>query len=160
MQGGTVSGHSEGVGKGATFTIRLPLVQAGEVAVHAPAESRESRKIFIVDDNRDAADTLAMLLQIDGHCVEVAYSAEHALERFREFAPDIALLDIGLPGMNGYELARHIRELGIPGVRLVALSGYGQPEDRARAQRAGFDAHLVKPVELDRLKEVFSPEPL
>jgi DNA-binding response OmpR family regulator len=109
-------------------------------------------RILIVDDNEDAADALAMLLTLEGHEVRTAYSAEFALAEFPAFVPHVALLDIGLPGMNGYELAHRMRAAAGASVRLIAVSGYGQAEDKARSQSAGFDVHLVKPVLIDQLR--------
>ena len=105
----------------------------------------EPKRVLIVDDNRDAADSLAMLLQIDGHEVHAAYSGEDALQQMRAFAPDFVLLDIGLPGIDGYEVARQIKAIA-PVVRIVAISGYGTLEDKQRSEAAGIEAHLVKPV--------------
>jgi CheY-like chemotaxis protein len=139
--------------------IRLP--RQPEV-VPAPATSAAhraaSRRVLIVDDNADAADSLAMLLKLDGHDAESVYDPSIALERVGEFDPEVILLDIGLPIMNGYEVARRLRELGNK-ARLVALTGYGQAEDIQRARAAGFDSHLVKPVELPDLVKELSAEP-
>jgi two-component system CheB/CheR fusion protein len=112
------------------------------------------RRVLIVDDNEDAANSLAMILQLSGHETASVYTAADALERARAFRPDVVLLDIGLPGMDGYEVAQKMRELpGLKGIRLVAVTGYGRSDDRLRARDAGFDDHLTKPVEfavLDR----------
>ena len=114
-------------------------------------------RIIVVDDNQDSANSLAALLQLDGHEVEAAYSAAGALERAVEFRPAVMLLDIGLPGMDGYELARRLRATPqLTGVRLVALTGYGRPEDQQRTQAAGFDDHLVKPVDFPSLGRVIT----
>jgi CheY-like chemotaxis protein len=121
-------------------------------AIRAPA-----RRTLVVDDNHDAAESLAMLLSLDGHEVEAVFSAEDALERTRTFRPQVMLLDIGLPGMDGYEVARRVRALdGGADVRLIALTGYGQSDDRQRALAAGFDEHLVKPVEPDKLAQALA----
>ena len=118
------------------------------------------RRILVVDDNADAANAVAMLLSLDGHEVECAYSAQEALERLPKSRPDIALLDIGLPGMNGFELAKRIRaHPELAAIRLVALTGYGQAEDKARAAGAGFDEHLVKPVDLRTLQQALARVP-
>lgn len=113
-----------------------------------------SMRVLLVDDNRDAADSLAMLLEIGGHEVAASYSAGDALQRAAQFRPQVVLLDIGLPDLDGYEVARRMRgmpELG--GARLIALTGYGDEADRRRASEAGFDQHLVKPVDLDDLEK-------
>jgi CheY-like chemotaxis protein len=114
-----------------------------------------SRRILVVDDNADNADTLAMLLRLAGHEVHVAQSGPAALEAARNFMPDIALLDIGLPGMDGFEVARRLRsDLGLTETLLVAVTGHGYDEDRRRSQDAGFNAHLVKPVNLAALNKI------
>jgi CheY-like chemotaxis protein len=117
--------------------------------------------VLIVDDNVDSADSLAMVLTFDGHQTERVYTARAALERAKAFHPDVVLLDIGLPEMDGYEIARRIRKVPeLAGVRLVALTGYGQPEDRLRTQSAGFDDHLVKPVEFPALTRAITGKQL
>jgi PAS domain S-box-containing protein len=156
MHGGRVSAHSAGAGKGSRFEIRLPLIQQAESGV-AETEVIETtpRRVLIVDDNSDAADMLALLLQLDGHLVQAVYSSRDALERAQSFRPDVMLLDIGLPEINGYEVARRLRATPqLRNIRLVAVTGYGRSEDRARTQAAGFDDHLVKPVEVIELKRV------
>jgi len=119
------------------------------------------RRVLIVDDNEDAANSLAMILKLSGHETTPVYTAEDALERASTFKPDVVLLDIGLPGMDGYEVAQKMRELpGLRGIRLVALTGYGRSDDRLRAREAGFDDHLTKPVEfalLDRALAAVRP---
>jgi CheY-like chemotaxis protein len=106
------------------------------------------RRVLIVDDNEDAANSLAMILQLGGHETASVYTAADALQRAADFKPDVVLLDIGLPGMDGYEVAQKMRELpGLRDIRLVALTGYGRSDDRLRARDAGFDDHLTKPVE-------------
>ena len=150
-QGGSVTGESPGVGHGATFTLRIPLARRVEGAAAPITSAPAVHRILVVDDNRDAADAIAMLLQFDGHDAQTVYSAEAALERLADFIPSVVLLDIGLPGMNGYELARTIRGSAIPQPALIAVTGYGQKEDKVRAAEAGFDAHLTKPVEIDAL---------
>jgi CheY-like chemotaxis protein len=153
MHHGEISAHSAGVGRGSTFEIRLPLVGAPAEAVPAaPRAPGRSKRVLIVDDNHDAADALSMLLKIQGHEVQTAYGAEKALETAATYPADFVLLDIGLPTMNGYEVARRLRSSGVS-AQLVALTGYGQPEDVQRAREAGFDDHMVKPVDFDRLLE-------
>ncbi len=153
MHGGRVEAHSAGIGHGSTFTLRLPTLDDPSAA----AEERRTavplaRRVLIVDDNVDAAETLAMILSLEGHETLAIASAEEALEQCTRFKPDVILLDIGLPGIDGYELARRLRaQPGSAHLRLIAVTGYGREEDRLRAQRAGFDDHLVKPVDLPSL---------
>jgi CheY-like chemotaxis protein len=153
MHGGRVTGSSEGVGHGSTFAIHLP--QAEEVAAAfrepMPQATNNKRRILVVDDNEDAADSLAALLEMDGHEVKVVYTAEAALEEFDLRKPDLILLDIGLPRITGYEVVHRIKATH-PLMSVVALSGYASPEDKQRAVAAGFDAHLVKPVDFDVLR--------
>lgn len=151
MHGGNVTASSAGPGKGATFEIRLPSVAAPQTPAVVPHAPRIAAKnILVVDDNADAADSLASLLRLDGHDVQAVYSASSALESIRSAKPAIVLLDIGLPEMDGYQVAREIRAT-TEGIRLIALTGYGQAEDVARTRAAGFDAHLVKPVDFEAL---------
>jgi CheY-like chemotaxis protein len=155
LHGGTVSAASEGSGQGSTFTVRLPRVAPPASTARptaAPGGPTGARRVLIVEDNDDARDMLHSMLSLWGHEVEEARDAEAALVRLTQWRPDMALVDIGLPQRDGYELARDIRSR-IEGreVFLVAVTGYGQPEDHGRAMDAGFDAHLVKPVDPDRL---------
>ncbi len=153
---GSVRVASDGAGCGTTFVVELPLcpnLEIREVAkpVEAPLPRQAlSARVLVVDDNTDAASLLADVLIAHGHHVHVANSGPDALHGLDSFTPDAALLDIGLPVMDGYELARALRAR-LPGVKLVALTGYGQPEDRARSSAAGFDAHLVKPVSIAKV---------
>jgi CheY-like chemotaxis protein len=153
LHGGTVEARSAGSGCGATFVIRLPLVEVPFAAVPlARAASEEepppSRRILIVDDNDDAAASLALLLSSAGHEVRDVRDARSALEAARSFVPDVVLLDIGLPDMDGWELARLLRaETGADALKLIAISGYGQRADRRRSRDAGIDHHLTKPVD-------------
>jgi CheY-like chemotaxis protein len=119
-------------------------------------QPRERRgRVLVVDDNRDAAELVAEALTLSGFATCVAFDGPSALAAAPNFAPDVALLDLGLPVMDGFALARRLRELdGLAGLRLVAVTGYGQPSDRDRSRQAGFDEHLVKPVELDRVEGV------
>jgi CheY-like chemotaxis protein len=113
------------------------------------------RRILVVDDNVDAAETLAALLELQGHRVAVAHDGEGALQRVRESVPDTVLLDLGMPGMDGYEVARALRDNpSTRGARIIAVSGYGRAEDRARTRQAGFDMHLIKPVDPEGLRKV------
>jgi PAS domain S-box-containing protein len=160
MHEGEVSAHSEGPGRGSTFVLRLPRIAHAEVD-SSPAPFKAPRyRVMIVDDNRDAADSLSMLLKFAGHDTQVAYSPHQALERLEATPVDVALLDIGLPHMSGYELAERLRALPqLRATRLVALTGYGQAEDRQRAQAAGFHDHLVKPVDPLALERVLAGLP-
>jgi signal transduction histidine kinase/ActR/RegA family two-component response regulator len=160
LHGGAVSAHSEGRGKGSEFAIRLPVATTASVrrttsAVAAASLATTGRRILVVDDNVDAAELLSMLLEGLGNTIRVANDPLEALALIDEFRPDVAVLDIGLPVMSGFELARRLRELPhTGGLRLIALSGYGQESDQRRAAEAGFDAHLVKPIEIATLDAV------
>jgi CheY-like chemotaxis protein len=153
MHGGRVKASSEGLGKGARFEICLPLTRPpGPVETGAANEAVVGRRILVVDDNVDAAASLAQLLQLEGHESQAVYGAREALECVNSFKPEVVLLDIGLPQMNGYEVARRLRAVdGCTRLKLIALTGYGQSEDRQKALAAGFDAHLAKPVDLAAL---------
>lgn len=157
MHGGEVTAKSAGAGLGSTFEITLPRVPAPVATrvLETPNVIVEGLKILVVDDNRDAADSLAMLLSFDGHIVKVVYDPHEAIGLTSSFSPHVVLLDIGLPGMDGYEVARRMRGAGVQ-ARLIALSGYGQQEDIDRAKAAGFDAHIVKPVESFKLGQVLN----
>jgi CheY-like chemotaxis protein len=158
MHHGSVQAASRGIGQGSTFTIRLPRVAGPHV--HSGAASSDPgvtpRRILIVDDNVDAADSLAMLLELDGHSVSTVYGAVEALEAAARLKPEMLFLDIGLPVMDGYEVARRLRSQSeTMALRLVAITGYGQKEDRERALASGFDDHLVKPVTPESLEALF-----
>jgi CheY-like chemotaxis protein len=153
MLGGTVTAYSAGLGHGATFTIRLPLADAApDPGAQAPATAAPLLRVLVVDDNQDSADSMAMLLELEGHTARAVYSAAEALEQVTAFTPDVVLLDIGLPIMNGYDVAQEIKKGSRP-PRLIAVSGYAQPEDKERSAAAGFSAHLVKPVDIAVLKK-------
>jgi CheY-like chemotaxis protein len=156
MHGGAVSASSPGLGQGASFEIRLPRGQPpSDQTVEAQRSRFVKHRVLVVDDNVDAADSLAQLLRLEGHSTETAFSSRVALERFDSFKPNVVLLDIGLPEMDGYEVAHRLRQrIGMDPVLVVALTGYGQREDRDRAIAAGFDEHLVKPVGFDELQRV------
>ncbi|HMC15949.1 MAG TPA: ATP-binding protein [Albitalea sp.] len=159
LHGGSVSAHSDGPGRGSRFVVRLPWTEAPALATATlpamPAPQRRGGRILLVDDNRDALEMLGALLRDAGHEVHDAADGPGALARLDEFVPDLALLDIGLPGMDGYELASRLRaDPRCPAIRLVALTGYGRQPDRERALAARFDEHLVKPVAADRLLDV------
>jgi len=156
MHQGSIEARSEGVGHGATFVVRLPLARAAREPSPGTDDSGGcARRVLVVDDNRDAADSLAVLLRLEGHEAAVAYSGESALEVLAHADPDFVLLDIGLPGMDGYEVGRRMRSAGARAC-IIALTGYGQQEDRQRSADAGFAAHLVKPVDIDVLKALLS----
>jgi CheY-like chemotaxis protein len=158
MHDGTVSVRSAGAGQGSVFEIRLPRVaRPGEVLSGTTQSKGGPRRVLIVDDNSDAADSLAMLLTCEGHETKVAYSGMEALRCIETFHPEVALLDIGLPEMSGYELARRLRATPqLNGIRLVALTGYGQAEDYEKTRADGFDDHLVKPVEFSALERTLA----
>jgi CheY-like chemotaxis protein len=178
LHGGSIEVRSEGLGKGAEFIVRLPAIEqqpvtapaagAGAVEVAAPAAGAGrpteglsstpdpgSLRVLVVDDNIDAADSTAMLLSLDGFEAHSVHSAKEALDAFASLKPDVVLLDIGLPEMDGYDVARRLREMAPDeSPTIVALTGYGQPADRDRAASAGFDEFLVKPVEPRVLNEL------
>jgi CheY-like chemotaxis protein len=165
MHGGHLVASSEGLGKGSHFLITLPLA-APEAPEHTPRDLRPSAaaqggaRILLVDDNVDAVASLSLLLQLGGHTTHVAHSGPEALRIASEVKPDIVLLDIGLPGMNGYEVARAIRarpELGHP--FLAAVTGWGAPEDRIKSKEAGFDEHLTKPVDISVIELLLATLP-
>jgi PAS domain S-box-containing protein len=164
LHGGTVKAQSDGIGRGSEFIVRLPIVELPPVqeprdlAGDGKAVSDRNRRILVVDDNRDAADSLAMMLEMMGHETSTAYDGQEAVQAAATFRPEVILLDIGLPKMNGYEVARHIRqqEWG-KGLALIALTGWGQAEDKRRALEAGFDHHLTKPVAAAALEKLLAP---
>jgi signal transduction histidine kinase len=154
---GTVAAASGGTGQGSEFTVVLPLVPTGapQSAAAAPREpepSHDGCKVLVIEDNRDAAETIQELLELEGHEVRLAFSGPAGIDAARAWQPDLVLCDIGLPGMNGYQVAQQLRlDPATHGLRLVALSGYAQPEHLVQGRAAGFDAHLAKPVEPDEL---------
>jgi PAS domain S-box-containing protein len=159
LHGGSVEARSDGLGRGSEFTVRLPILVGTPELVSTPAVSKPlppvRRRILIVDDNEDGAESLAMLLQFDGHETHQAHDGVQAIEAAERVRPDAILLDIGLPRLNGYEVCRRIREepWGKDMV-LVALTGWGQEEDRQRSRHAGFNSHMVKPVDHDALTKL------
>jgi PAS domain S-box-containing protein len=156
LHGGTVTAHSEGPGQGSEFVVRLPISReaagpgdAGEEGpLPAPSKVATPLRILVVDDNRDLVESLAILLRLWGHEVRTAHDGLSGLKAARSYRPQVVFLDIGLPGLDGYELARRLRAEVGGGMKLIAVTGYGQEEDRRRALEAGFDAHLVKPADL------------
>ncbi len=157
LHGGSITARSEGLGKGSEFTVRLPALSG--VPGLGPGETGQQtlpasagRRVLVVDDNVDAAESVAMLLRLEGHEIRLAYSGPEALQAAEEYRPEVILLDIGLPGMNGYEVARRLRQQPpFQRTLLAAMTGYGQDEDRRRSAEAGFDRHLTKPVDPDTL---------
>jgi PAS domain S-box-containing protein len=159
LHGGTIGAESEGEGRGSCFTVRLPLGQAAARQEPAPPPMPAPARILVVDDNADAAEMLLMALELFGCEVRAAHSAGAALALAQEFAPEVALLDIGLPDLNGYELARRLRATKEGRhMRLIAATGWGQEKDRQRAFDAGFDHHLTKPIDFERLRSVLGPD--
>jgi PAS domain S-box-containing protein len=163
IHAGTVEALSDGLGKGCEFIVRLPLTGDKRHEAHDKekreqgADQRSGRRMVVVDDNQDAAVSLAMLLKLKGHEVRVAHSGPAALEMVKVYTPDVVFLDIGMPQMDGYEVARRMREMtGLEKVVLAALTGWGQQEDRRRTAEAGFDHHLVKPLELNALDGILA----
>jgi signal transduction histidine kinase/ActR/RegA family two-component response regulator len=159
LHGGSVTAHSDGIGKGSEFVVRLPLATgaAAQATPREPPPAPVPLRVLVVDDNRDAADSLGVLLGFLGYSVEVAHDGNDALRAAERFHPALVLLDLGMPEMDGYEVARRLRAQ--PRWRdlvLVALTGWGQEEDRQRSHEAGFDHHLVKPTDLDALQQLFA----
>jgi len=164
MHGGTVHAESAGLGHGSELVVELPVASAPpqqEAPASPPAQAQAASagqhlRILIVDDNEDVAETLSDFVQRLGHTPLVAHSGPEALTAARQLEPDLVLLDIGLPGLDGYEVARRLRADGITRAPLVAITGYGQSADRARSLEAGFSHHLVKPVHIDVLCALIS----
>lgn len=160
LHGGTIEAFSEGIGRGSEFTVILPLLEVTE------AETPESKKpvmesankcleIMVVDDHIDTAESLAVLLKMWGHMVHVCHSGTAAVQMAKINSPDVALLDIGLPGCDGYEVAEKLKQ-EVPGILLIAITGYGQKVDRRRSAHSGFRHHLVKPVVPEKLKQALA----
>ncbi|MBI5543503.1 MAG: response regulator, partial [Deltaproteobacteria bacterium] len=158
LHGGMVEAASVGLGHGSEFTIRLPLEEAPERAAAADEKrSCRRRRVLVIEDNVDSAESLRDALELDGHQVQVSYDGPTGLAQAREFYPDIVLCDIGLPGMDGYEVARAMRrDEVLKGSYLVALSGYALPEDLQRAAEAGFDRHVSKPPSIEMLEQLLT----
>jgi two-component system CheB/CheR fusion protein len=163
MHGGSVEASSDGEGKGSEFVIQMPLLPETEINASMLAAEKPlaetPKRILIADDNADTAEMLAMLLQMDGHQVIAATNGQEAIAMAINHRPDVVLLDIGMPGMDGYEVAHRLRQYPVlSGKIIVALTGYGQREDQERSRRAGFDYHLVKPVDMEVLRRVLRGE--
>ena len=155
LHGGSIEAHSAGLGHGSEFIVRLPILTTAIAPASPPTvPARDTpRRILIVDDNEDSARSMATLQTLRGHATRTAFTGPEALAAAAEFSPDVVLLDIGLPGMDGYEVARQLRAMpALAGAFLVAMSGYGSDEDRARARLAGFDEYLVKPADHNLLR--------
>jgi CheY-like chemotaxis protein len=162
LHGGEVHAASAGPGCGAEFTVRLPVEPEPEALAEMPAgPERTARhlRILVVEDNRDAADVLCMLLELYGYEVTVAYSGPEGVNMAEQWHPDVVLCDIGLPGLDGYGVARRLRQNpSTANARLIAVTGYGTEDDKRRSREVGFDAHLVKPVAPDALQGVLLQE--
>jgi two-component system, chemotaxis family, CheB/CheR fusion protein len=159
---GTVAAASGGSGQGSEFTVRLPLITTAppkhepERVYDTPSSNFQARRVLVVDDNVDAANSVAELIRMWGHEVAVAYDGFAGLDVARTFVPEVALLDIGLPSMSGHTLAGKLRQLPTNGLFLIALTGYGQETDRKATQAAGFDVHLIKPVDAGPLQTLLA----
>jgi CheY-like chemotaxis protein len=162
MHGGSVAAHSAGPGHGSEFVVRLPLLRQAAPPMAAEAEEQRprevpARSVLIVDDNQDAAESLALLLRRRGQEVRTAHDGPAALDLARARPPDVVLLDIGMPGMDGLEVARRLRQdLGLKETLLVALTGYDGQADRRRSQEAGFNVHLVKPADVRAVERLLA----
>jgi len=159
--GGSVEARSEGVGRGSEFVVKLPLLYQPQAASEsAPDDSHsrlEDRRVLVVDDNRDAAESLGMVLSALGADVRTAHDGTAALAMLDEFQPQAVLLDIGMPGMDGYEVAAAIRaRAGGQAILLIAVTGWGQEADRAHARAVGFDHHITKPADSERIKRILA----
>lgn len=159
---GTIGATSEGEGKGATFTLTLPTMAKPLSVTTATPEALLSqpsvkRRVLVIDDNRDAAESVQTFLDLEGHDVLTAHSGSSGIETARNFRPDVIICDIGLPGMSGYEVARTIRDdKNLSSAYMIALTGYGRDEDRTQAQKAGFDIHLSKPIDCENLRNALA----
>jgi PAS domain S-box-containing protein len=157
---GEIEAHSAGLGQGSEFIVRLPVLRTSEMETDMAStgtskQAAQGWRILVVDDNVDAANMIAMMLRLYGHHAETVYSAKSALEMAVEYRPDFVVLDIGLPGMDGYEVARRLRQIPeLKDTPLIAATGYGQDADRQRSEEAGFDYHLVKPIDPEKLQTV------
>ena len=163
LHGGQIEARSAGIGQGSEFIVRLPLRRTSALrqkpVIHSTSARPVSRRVLIADDNCDAAESLATLLRIDGHDVTVVRDGKEALAAFSAVQPEVALLDIGMPELNGYEVARQVRQCSLGrAVTLIAVTGWGQDRDKAQALAAGFNHHFTKPVEADRLCELLRAE--
>lgn len=157
LHGGNVIGASDGLGKGATFTVTLPLAIDPTIAEVVPGNGsgETKRRVLVIEDNRDAADMLCEALEICDHSVAVAYGGPEGLAKVRSFKPDVVICDIGLPGMDGFDIARAVRaDPEIRDTALVAMTGYAQGSDVKKMREAGFDAHIAKPASIEKILSV------
>jgi CheY-like chemotaxis protein len=159
MHAGSIEARSAGEGEGSEFIVRLPVITkpSGAAQTGPAAEPSPERRILIVDDNRDAADSLAMLMEITGNTTYVAHDGIEAIEEIEKHRPEVVLLDIGLPGLTGHEVCRRVRQQPWgKNIVMIALTGWGQEDDRRKSEEAGFNGHLVKPVDYDKLLKLLS----
>jgi CheY-like chemotaxis protein len=170
MHGGRVEAKSDGINRGSEFIVYLPISAAAAESIAEPMagpsaqpalRTENRRRVLVVDDNRDSAESLAVLLQLNGHEARAVYDGPNAVKTGAAFRPEIVVLDLGMPKMSGYEAARAIRgqEWG-KGIYLIALTGWGQESDRRRTQAAGFDAHLTKPLNYEALTKILQQTPV
>jgi two-component system CheB/CheR fusion protein len=162
MHGGEIVAHSDGPGQGSTFIITMPVCEGlgARASFAQPDAPRVASRVLIIDDNRDAANTMAMLVDELGGSTRMAHDASSGLQAIQEYQPDIVFLDIGMPGIDGYEACRRMRQRpSQKAVIIVAVTGWGQPQDKQRALEAGFDAHLTKPVDLEALARILAESP-
>jgi CheY-like chemotaxis protein len=164
LHGGAVEAFSEGPGKGSEFVVTLPLLLE-EAAARGPVDTGladrrlDGRRVLVVDDNTDGADSLGLLLEMIGAEVRVVYDGHAALAALETFQPSVVLLDVGMPELDGYEVARRMRQRAGPDLMIIAITGWGQSEDRRRSHNAGFNEHLTKPPDLERLKQILFAQP-
>jgi CheY-like chemotaxis protein len=159
LHGGTIVAHSEGAGHGSEFEVRLPLATSTADPSMEPKPVRRpgTLHMLVIEDMPDVLDMLKTLLELDGHQVDTALDGQQGLDMIARRRPDVALVDIGLPVLDGYEFARQVRSAPANAdMLLVALTGYGQADDQRRALESGFDAHLVKPVDMDKLADLLA----
>jgi CheY-like chemotaxis protein len=162
MHDGTVEARSLGLGHGSEFIVRLPLLSVEKSSASSMDSARSKkppvipRRVLVVDDHHDSANSLSTFLRMKGHAVETAYDGLEAVEKAAKFHADVVLMDLGMPHLNGYEAAQRIREQGQKDLTLVAVSGWGQEEDRRRSDEAGFNAHLIKPVDMRELQKLIA----
>jgi CheY-like chemotaxis protein len=164
MHGGSIEARSEGLGLGSEFVVRLPVLAEKRDDYRPPVQADDEQtmplRILVVDDNKDSAQSLALLLRLKGHETHLAYDGLAAVEMARRFRPEVVLLDIGLPKLNGYDACRQIRaQPWGRDIVILALTGWGQVEDRRKSKKAGFDEHMVKPVDHGALMQLLASLP-